>query len=225
MSTIKFDRVCENFVKRIPDSFQSAFTPGGGTMPASYILTAAQITDYVNRGLMKFFNDQWNSLYENAVKSGISDPIKIQDLFAGMFPELVEVTAAALTLSSGNYTFANPYLHIFKVIGAYNNATTNVPLRIWKESAYPFAKTSKYAQYQASASNPALIQIKNQVCVFPQASTFGVFLIYLKYPLLPTTGGYLAQNGSVDSPFSEVWEDKIVQTIYELYLRDTYETE
>lgn len=215
----------DSFIKRIPDSWSSAFTPGGGVAPSGYILTAAQILDYTNRGLMKFFNDQFQNVFENAVKAGISDPIKIHDLFAGRFPELVEVTASALTLTSGNYTFISPYLHIFKVIGAYNNATTNVPLRIWKESAYPFAKTSKYAQYQASASNPALIQIKNQVCVFPQASTFGVFLIFIKYPLLPTTGGYLTQNGSVDSPFSEVWEDKITETVYSLYLKDTYETE
>jgi hypothetical protein len=224
MATPKFDNLCISFLKRIPDEFVTTFT-GSAAMPAGYILTAAQITDYVNRGLMKFFNDQWNGVFENAVKAGVSDPTKIADLFAGMFPELVELSAA-ITLSSGNYTFASPYLHIFRIIGAYNNATTAVPLRIWKESAYPFAKTAKYAQYQASASNPALIQLKNQLCVFPQASIFGVLILYIKYPLLPTTGGYLVQNhATVDSPFAEQWEDKIAETAYGLYLKDTYETE
>ena len=224
MSTIKWDRTASNFLTRIPDSFATAFVPGGGVMPAGNILTAAQITDYVNRGILKFFNDNWAFNYNTAVKAGISDPLKITDLFVGMFPELVE-TSSALTLTSGNYTVASPHLNLFKIIGAYNNATTPVPLRVWQESYYPFAKTGKYMQYQASASNPAIIQIKNQLAVFPQSSTFTITIIYIKLPLLPTTGGFLLQNESVDSPYGEQWEDVIAESAYKIFLKETHETE
>lgn len=215
MATLKWDRIADGFLKRIPDTFATAFTPGGGAMPAGNILTAAQITDYVNRGLLEFFDKVWAAVEGNAEK------------FGNIFPELIKISDA-ITLSSGNYTLATPYLDFHKIIGGMSVAVSpavSVPIRIWNEKVYPFAKTEKYMQYQASASNPAMIQLDNVLNIFPQSSTFQIKIVYIRKPLLPTTGGFLTQNGTVDSPFAEHWEEKLIQSVYDIFLKETHETE
>lgn len=217
MATIKWDRIADGFLKRIPDTFISAFTPGTMIMPASNILTAAQISDYVNRGLLKFFDDVWTTIEGNATK------------FSNIFPELIKISEA-ITLSSGNYTIASPYLDFHKIIGGMSVGVAgppvveSVPIRIWEEKVYPFAKTEKYIQYQATAKNPAMIQLNNVLNIFPQSSTFQIKIIYIRKPLLPTTGGFLIQNGVVDSPFAEHWEEKLIDSAYQIFLKETHET-
>ena len=215
MATLRWDRIADGFLKRIPDTFATAFTPGGGVMPAGNILTAAQISDYVNRGLLEFFDKVWAAVEGNAEK------------FGNIFPELIKISDA-IDLSSGNYILATPYLDFHKIIGGMSVAVSpavSVPIRIWNEKVYPFAKTEKYMQYQASASNPAMIQLNNVLNIFPQSSTFQIKIVYIRKPLLPTTGGFLVQNGTVDSPFAEHWEEKLIQSVYDIFLKETHETE
>lgn len=218
MATLRWDRIADGFLKRIPDTFVSTFTPGTMVMPASNILTAAQITDYVNRGLLEFFDKIWAAVEGNAEK------------FGNIFPELIKISDE-ITLTSGNYTLASPYLDFHKIIGGMSvavvgpPAVASVPIRIWNEKVYPFAKTEKYMQYQASANNPAMIQLNNVLNIFPQSSTFQIKIVYIRKPLLPTTGGFLVQNGDVDSPFAEHWEEKLIQSVYDIFLKETHETE
>lgn len=208
MATIKFDSIATNFIKLIPTTFKSTFTPGGGAMPDSYALLAAQISDYVNRAMMKLFNDEWARLGGDT------------KAFTKVFPELQDISGA-VSLDAGNYTIANPYLNFKKLIGCTKQDGNYI--EIWPDYIYAYAKAGKY-QYVATTDNPSIIQINNLLAIFPQSSSFSIIFQYIKLPLDKTTGNPLTQNGSNDSPFSYEWNERIAQIAYELYLQEHYDT-
>lgn len=209
MATPKFDRIAINFLSRVPDAFQSAFTPGT-SMPEPNILTKAQVINYVNRALNQLFNDFWT-----AVGGDVKAFIKI-------FPELTKYSADAITFSSGNYTIANPNLDLYKVIGAVID-TTNIYIKPKDEHKYTLYLSQEYEEYKATDANPVIIQVNRLLALFPQ-STKSVRLHYIAAPIDPTTGAQLTQNGTYDSPYFDHWNDMITDIAYNLFLKETTET-
>lgn len=206
MATPKIDNIANEFLKRIPDTFQTSFTPGGGIMPGGYVLkTATQIMDYVNRGMLSLFNIYWEATEGN------------KDLFLQIFPELQEFSDA-VPLTNGNYTIAANYLNFKALIGAVKSSD-NSNIEVWRSTIYTLALSGKY-QFNATASKPAIIQVKNLLAVFPQSSSFQIKFHYIKLPLDPTTGLPLSQNGGYDSPFMDDWNDKIADIAYKFYLQE-----
>lgn len=210
MATPRFDTICQEFLKRVPDNFKTAFTPGGGALPDGYVLEATQIKDYVNRALLKLFNLYWEQTKGN------------YKLFMKIFPELVKFSDA-VSLSSGNYDVANPYLDFKALVGAVESSE-NTFIKVWHPDRYTIALSEEYPQYTASAENPAIIQVNKKLAVFPQSSTFDIKFQYIKIPVDPTTGNPLTQNGSYDSPFMDDWNTQIIDLAEEIYLIESHQT-
>jgi hypothetical protein len=212
MATPKFDQLCVEFVKRIPTEFKTAFTPGGGALPDSYVLPKENIIDYINRALNKLFNQYWMASKGNA------------EMFIKIFPELAKYSAE-LTLSSGNYNIITPHLDFYKAISG-RTTTGNKFVKQWETTKYNIALTEKYDEYIATADNPALIQINRLVAFFPQSlGAAKVYIQYVALPISPTTGNYLTQNHATeDSPFFQHWNTQIVDLAYQMYLEESYET-
>lgn len=209
MATPKFDRLCVNFVKRIPDQLTSAFTPGTGNLPRSYLLDSAQIIDYINRAMNKLFQTVW-------IETG-GDINK----FVRILPELQKLTDA-ITLNSGKYTIANPYLDFFKIVGCYSN---NKYIKPRHESDYALIKSNKYRRYQISSEDPIIFQISNYLEVIPNDAVNTIIINYIALPIDNTTGNFLTQNGSIDIPFREHWEKEIVDIAYKIFLEETVQTQ
>lgn len=209
MATPKFDRLCINFVKRIPDQLTSDFTPGTGNLPRSYLLNSAQIIDYINRAMNKLFQTVW-------IETG-GDINK----FVRILPELQKLTDA-ITLNSGKYTIENPYLDFFKIVGCYSN---NKYIKPRHESDYALIKANKYRRYQISSEDPIIFQISNYLEVIPNDAVNTIIINYIALPIDNTTGNFLTQNGSIDIPFREHWEKEIVDIAYKIFLEETVQTQ
>lgn len=212
MSTPRIDRLCADFLKRVPDEFQSEFTPGTGqTMPKGHLLKAEVILDYVNRALQELFNNVWQSVNGNI------------DAFTSIMPEMVKFSDA-VPLSSGNYTIADPYKDFYKLIGAVKSPGNDY-IKVKPESKYTLYLSEEYSTvYTPTEDEPAIIQVNQLLAVFPQTLTGNIKFHYIKVPVKPSTGGYLEQNGSYDSPFFEHWHSAIVDIAYLKYLKETNDT-
>ncbi len=208
MPTPKFDQLCVELVKRIPTEFKTAFTPGSGAMPDSYVLPAVNVIDYINRALNKLFNQYWTAVKGNA------------EMFIRIFPELAKYSGE---ISGANYTIATPYLDFYKVINGRTEGDKFI--KVWDTTKYNIALTGKYAEYVATANNPAMIQVKNLIAIFPQDLSISTYIQYVALPISPTTGNYLTQNHATeDSPFFQHWNSQIVDLAYQMYLEESYET-
>ena len=210
MATPRIDHIASEFLKRIPDEFKKSFTPGTGKMPDGYVLTAEQTEDYVNRAMLKLFNMIWNNTGGKI------------DLFIRILPEMVKFSDE-LQLTNGNYTIKNPYLNFKQIIGAVKS-TDNSFIKVWFTSKYTIALSGNYAQYTATESKPAIIQVNDLLAVFPQDSSFKIKIHYVAVPVNPNTGLQLKQNGDYDSPFKDDWNTRIADIAEELYLKDSYQT-
>ncbi len=201
MATPKFDRIAIEFAQRIGATFDSAFTPGSGAMPDADLLTADEIESFVNKSLLTLFSQIWQQTKAN------------KKIFSDYVPELVKT--ADLTFSSSIYTIASPNKDFFIPLNGYISSTY---VRVWDASKFAIAKTGYYDEYTASESNPALIYIgeSQKLYIFPSTLTSAT-VVFLKQPLDPTTGDFLSQNGSYDSPFAEHWQNDIVSIAESLY--------
>jgi hypothetical protein len=215
MPTPKFDNIAIEFLKLVPDEFETAFTPGMA-MPNGFVLTKDQVVNYVNRALHKLFNDSW---LETA-KAGT--PKKQKELFIGIFPELLRLSNT-ITLPYV-ITTSELYRDIFKLFGANRNAD-NLYIRIWEESRLTHAIAGKYLQFKATATNPAIIQTNQIIHIFPTTLTDKVVKIqYIRFPVDPTNGNFLTQNGDSDSPYFDYWNTRIAQIAFEIYLAESQQT-
>jgi hypothetical protein len=223
MSTPKLDRLAINFIKRIPDSFETAFVAGSGVMPDANVLDAEQIISYLNQAMLKLFNMKWNEAFAMAKGKNA----KAMRYFMGLLPEAVKYSnemTADVAFNGTVYVLATPHLDFFKVIAAIGKDDQFI--RVWDESKYLLAITGEYDEYVATEANPAIIQTRTFLSVFPTSLTSFTFRIqYLALPLDPTTGAYFTQNGSYDNPFNEQWNDTIVELAYKIYLIESQQTE
>ncbi|MEM3091547.1 MAG: hypothetical protein QXD05_00215 [Candidatus Pacearchaeota archaeon] len=208
--TPKLDRMCIDFIKRIPDQLRSNFTPGSGALPSSYLLDSKIIVDYINRGMQDLFGNFWKMCSGEINK------------FISIFPELVELSGS-VSLQNGNYTITSPYRNFYKLIGAYRTAD-NIYFKVKDATQYTLYFTQKYDEYKVTVNNPVIIQVNQMLAVFPQTMTGQIKFQYIKVPLNPVTGEPLEQNGEYDSPFFEHWNKEIVDLAYLRFLQETNQT-
>lgn len=213
MATPKFDKLCVEFIKRIPDQLKTAFTIGGGTLPDGYNLAATTVIDFINRALVELFN-----IKLQAVEGDVNKFIRI-------FPELSKISAE---VELPKYTIITPHLDFFKILGGYTK-TGNYYIKPRPEAEYSLFKAGKLRQYQPAAEDPIIIQIgaasKLDIEVFPSTITGRFEFHYIKRPVDPTTGNALTQNGSYDSPYYEIWHKEIIDIAHKLFLLETQITQ
>lgn len=211
MSTPKFDRMCIDFVQRVPDNFRTTFIAGSGDMPDCNLLKAETIVDYINRGLFELFSDSWQSCAGNARK------------FISLFPELAGLSEA-VSLSGGNYTIASPHKDFYKLIGAVKVNDKRF-IKVKDEYLYTVYLSGEYENIiKPTSDKPVIIQINQLLAVFPQDISGKIKFQYIKAPLDPATGGLIEQNGDADSPFADHWHESIVSRAYLKYLEEVNKT-
>lgn len=202
MATIKFDLILQEFSRRIGDRLASAFTPGGGAFPAGVILDAADAISYVNRALNEYFERNWMAVEGDRVA------------FGRLFPELIKDPGIGSSFTTGIYTVASPLLDFWTLYDAYISAS--VPCRIENPEMLIILKTGKYPRHQPTATKPIMVSTSDKIYVFPASITTG-YLIYIRQPINPSTGAFLIQNGSEDSPFAYSRNSSIAAVAEELY--------
>lgn len=200
MATPKFDRILQEFSRRIGDRLTSAFTPGVGAYPNGTLLDSTDAIAYVNKALNEYHGRVWNSVGGDRYA------------FIRLFPELLFEPSVGLTFP---FTIASPYLDFFTL---YDGYISGYPCRIETEDKLVLLNTGKYPRHGPSATKPIMISVANKVYLFAGATTTG-YIIYIKLPISPTTGGFLAQNGAAteDSPFHYIHNSKIAALAEELY--------
>jgi hypothetical protein len=213
--TPKLDSIAIEFVKRIPTSFKSTFTPNM-IMPDTYFMPALQVVDYINRAMMALFNDYWQSVKGDA------------SMFARIFPELVRYTPQ-IRITNGLYVIAAPYLDFKKIIGglAQGSINSNYFIKVWDDTKLTIALSGLYDVYTTTSNKPAMIQMNNSFYLFPDAlesSVNNINLHYIGIPVNPVTGSALVQNDNYDSPFSAEWNSVIADHAEQLFLQDSYQT-
>lgn len=207
MATLKLDNIAVEVLKRAKGEFDSAFTPGGGVMPSADFLTAAQITSYVNKALQKLFSD---ALVE--AKGDL-------DAFANVFPELVVNRIVSLTALS-TYDLASPNLDYHSLVsGAVDGKFGTIAGKELRQ----LISSGTIEQYAGSADEPIIIEVDETFYNFPSAAFTSGTAIYtiIKRPVDPTTGNLLIQNGSFDSPYREIWLDKLAEIAFVFYKEDS----
>lgn len=204
MATPKFDRICTLFVDLIGAKFDSTFTIGGA-MPATNILTAAEIAGFVNLAMHKIHTDTWRQVQGN------------KQIFANTFPELVS-GPVDIIFTTGIYAISTDKHDIYKVHGAYISGTPNKFIVIHNEDKFALIQASLYSQYTYTADKPCIIQVDRSIYIFPQSITTAK-IIYIKMPILASSGGFIVQNGIGDSPFLDIRNTLIAQTAAMLYLQ------
>ena len=205
MATPKFDRIAKEFMSRIGDNFETEFTIGAA-MPEGEILSAADISAYVNKALFILFNSEWDRVEGDKQR------------FINIFPELVFPTPSAVNLTSGIYTIAANYLDFFVIVNGLT--ATNKFIKVWTPDKYAMVKGSVFDELVPTADEPVVIQInENKLNFFPTTLTTAT-LVYIKQPLNPTDGSFLTQNGTYDSPFNIQWNSKIAEIAEKLYKTD-----
>jgi hypothetical protein len=204
LPTIRFDRIAQEFIRRIGQRFVSGFIPGTA-MPATNGLTTDDISAYVNKALLKFVEIKWDAAKGNV------------EQFAGIFPELISGPRGPRDLVNGAYTIATPDLDFFKIMAAWDNTKY---IKIWPEAAYSIAITGAHRSYIASNNEPAIIQLGNILQVFPTNYNSTISIIFIKQPLIPETGEFLIQNGTTDSPFYNYRNSSIAEIAEGLFRND-----
>lgn len=199
MATPKFDRILQEFSRRIGDRLVSSFTPGNA-YPEGTILSAAMAISYVNRGMVAYMNDALFAVQGNQIA------------FLGLMPELISpLTTVAFT--SGVHTIVNPNLHYFDFVGGIAGSA-----QITRQSPVllDLFLAGKYPLHPPTVDKPFLISVKNKLYIFPTSITTANIL-FITQPIDGTTGNFIAQNGSVDSPFYEIRNSAIAEKAEKLY--------
>lgn len=200
MATPKFDRILQEFSRRIGDKLVSAFNPGGGAYPEGTILTAAMAIAYVNRGMLTYMNDALFAVQGDKKQ------------FLELMPELISpLTTVAFT--TGVHAIANPNLHYFDFVGgvagtAQITRQSPVLLDLFLAGNYPL--------HPPSTEKPFVISVKNKLYIFPTSITTANIL-FITQPIDGTTGNFITQNGSIDSPFYEPRNSAIADKAEQLY--------
>lgn len=208
MATPKFDKISLNLATAIGDPVSAVADDG-------VVLSAAQRNLYVNEALEKLFTE------------GLAS-IKEKEVLIGVFPELYQRRTVTCTKVGSDvyYSIASPNYDIYQVISAYGLAT-NKHFQIIAKEKYSIIKSGVHPHYVFTATNPVLIHFYDTIYLFPSSiteTTYQVDIYVIVKPINPSTGGHLAQGGSYDIPYDEIWIPKISEIAEQLYRIDSQET-
>lgn len=211
MATPKFDRIVNEFTRRLGDP--ASFDASGNLLGTSAgVLTSEEVVAYVNKALFKLINDAWIESEGNKNK------------FAAIFPELVSLRTIAIPQGENTYNLADPNLDLFVIIDAF---TGSDHAHVIDSSDHLLVKHSAYPQYEADDYNPVVSYLGNTIYLFPdyltKLSPVNLEIIIIKQPLNPNNGSLLVQNGIYDSPFNDQWTSKIAEIAEQLYRIDAQE--
>ena len=227
MATIKFDRILQEFSRRIGDRLNAVFVPGAGAYPNGSELDSVDSIAYINKALNKLMEDVFE-----VVKGDIK-------AFAQALPELISIPAevtfvpdsiptppsvplgpapllpsTTLTGLYSQYDIATPHKDFFKLFGAYVDSDTII--RIYPEDQFINLVTKNYPDDPPTEDDPCLVALNESLYLFPSTETLAN-IIYIKKPLLPTTGDFIAQNGEIDSPYHDHRNSRIAELAEKLY--------
>jgi hypothetical protein len=198
MATPKFDRISVELSRRLNDPVSGATSNGAN-------LTAVERNEFINMALQELFNQKWQQ-YGGDIAN-----------FTKELPELVVPRSGSLAASI--YTIASPNLD-FKALVSFvvdSKFATIRPAHLRNTVA-----SGRIESMAGSANFPVAINSNGVIYVYPTATFIAqsFTMDIIKSPLDPTTGGYLTQGGSYDSPFSPEWENQIVEIAVELFDKD-----
>lgn len=199
-ATTKFNRIAQVFCTKIGDPI----TVTGNVIGVGIILTTvAQIENYVNRALEKFFYSKWDEFGGDVQK------------FANFFPELIkfQVNGSVASGVSGVEAFKNLF-HLFglRVDDKY--------VRIWDVTKYSVAQSGKRLQYLGSADEPGAILIGDEIQFYGAEDSVNVDMEYIIKPIREDGTAFVSSADAEDSPFNEFWTEQIAQIATELYNQD-----
>lgn len=205
MATKKFNRILQEFSERIGNRLDSAFDPEGGVaFPDGNLLDAVDAIAVVNKALHKHHNDIWLEVRGD------------KKAFIQIFPELIKLSGI-MTFSSGIYTVITPHLDFFALYSGF--FTDAIPYRIFDEEKLDLLETEQYPRHEPTASKPVLVALAAQINRYPKIDAVGGKMYYIVQPLVPSTGGFLVQNGADenDSPFYNTRNTAIAAIAEEIY--------
>ena len=126
-----------------------------------------------------------------------------------------------VTLSGGGiYVLASPNLDYHSLVsGAVDGKFATIANKELRQ----LISSGTIEQYAGSADEPIIIEVDDTFYNYPLITFAGKEAIYtiIKQPIDPTTGALLSQNGSFDSPFKEIWLDKLAEIAFNFYKEDS----
>lgn len=214
-NNVKLNRISQEFGQRINDGFNSTGVPIAGDTDG-IILTASQRMNYINKAMLKLFNDFWVQVQGE------------KKIFAQIFPELVQVRTV-LTSSTSSYIVSTPNLDYFQLIEATINGTQAAVL---PSHLYQTVKSGNTPQIKGDTNNPVCIEIGRTIYFLPDGSAFrgqqAIFTI-LRLPInggaIGAGGSFLAMDAAIseDSPFYDQWNTTIAEYAEKLFRIDAKE--
>jgi len=217
VTTPKIDAIITEFGRRI--AMQVTIT-AGALADYDTIMTKEVYMSYVNRAMLKLFNDIWVSVG--------GDKGKFMQIFPELFKTASTISCSSYTVIMGTptltWTKATPYLDIF-IITDVINITDSKKVKMQEQLMYTQIIAKAYPQYTPSTTNQLGVYAQNKLTLFcDSAVTKSCLLIYIALPIDPATGSSLTQNGTYDSPFSEQWNGKIAEIAEQLFKIDSQQT-
>jgi len=202
--TPKLDKISVEFSNRIADPVASATTAGK-------ILTVAERTSFVNKGLHALFNEGWNQVQGNKKE------------FIKLFPELLEDDTIQ-TANDGTYSISATKIRDFYC--AISGLKLSTLITVLSKELFTIVKSGRYEDYVPTSADPVMFDIQNTLSFFPEADFHeqNVTVYYIKLPLNPTDGSFFTQGGTYDSPFADKWNSKIADLAEQIYKAETQET-
>ena len=207
MATPNFDSISVIVSRLAGDPVVSASTAGT-------FMTAAERNAYVNKALNQFFAQMWRELnfdFKAMVRA---------------FPELGKITSGATTTAAGIYDIAASasYQDYFKLIDSYKTSGNN-HIRVMPKELYITALLGTNELYTPSSTNMMVFELADGLHFLPTASfvSAGITLHYIQAPLDPTSGNFITQGGSYDSPFYTHWDAVIADIAANMIKMDRQE--
>ena len=208
MPTPKFDFLSIELSKRIGDPITTADQDG-------VALSASARNSIINKALLELFKTYW--------KGNIDD-------FIGLFPELT-VKRTITTNSNGLYTIASPNLDYFDFVsglwGGHLRTNDVTPIIQRKpRSFYTAVKANFVKQLIPSPTNMFCFELGGVMEFLPSSSfnAQNADILIIKQPIDPTTGGFLTQGGTYDSPYYPIWHGEILSIAEQLFKTEAQET-
>lgn len=199
MASPLIDEISVALSRRIGDAV-AASTDDGQT------LTANERMSYVNKAMFKLFDE----IVQMSQGNG--------DVMVAMYPELLS-TPVALSLSGGNYTVSSGAANIKDIWKPYQCyiSATNIYIKVLEPKYYTVLIAGIPNDLDVSSTNPVVIFVNGALRFFPLSSTFTPYVIYIRKPLNPATGGLLVQNGTYDHSFGYQAQERLIEYTEAIY--------
>ena len=216
ITTPKIDSIITEFGRRIA---KQVTITDGALADYDSIMTAQVYISYINRAMLKLFNDKWIEVGYDEVK------------FSEAFPELVKFPSASIVVDIAStvldtkilsWTKASPYQDMFLINDVIN---TSDSLRVSMQDAIFYGKIvdQAFPHLTPSATYQLGIFGEGKLSIFytgTAKTSVNCRIYYIALPIDPSTGGLLTQNGTYDSPFTEQWNGRIAEIAEKLYIND-----